>query len=369
LRREPRPFFFTYMQRDSVCVTVVTYNSARFIRSCFESLLRQTYYPLEIVVVDNASQDSTLQELAPFRKRIRLIRNPRNAGFAEGQNQAIAASRSDWVLTLNPDVQLEPNFIEKLVDAARIESHVGTVCGKLLGLDDSLRPFDPPRIDSTGIYFTPSFRHFDRGWNEVDRDRYQRPEFVFGACAAAALYRREMIEDASLEDGFFDPDFFIYREDADVAWRSQLLGWRCLYTPDAVGHHVRGLKPGPRSKVPALVNMHSVKNRFLLRIKNATADVYRRHWLAMTGRDLLVIGGCLLQEPASLPAFWRLAKCFPRAVEKRRHIMARRRVTDQYLASWISDDPVSQPLAPAVSSSLAVASAGVRRDASARVLS
>ena len=98
---------------------------------------------------------------------------------------------------------------------------------------------------------------------------------------------------------FFDPDFFVYREDADVAWRAQLLGWRCIYTPAAVAYHVRSVTPENRRSVPATINMHCVKNRFLMRIKNATAGVYRRHWLPMTLRDLVVLGGSIFSEPTS----------------------------------------------------------------------
>ena len=113
-----------------------------------------------------------------------------------------------------------------------------------------------------------------------------------------------MIDDISIDGDFFDPDFFAYREDADVAWRAQLLGWRCIYTPAAEGWHVRTVAPGNRRAVSPAINMHSVKNRFLMRIKNATPGLYRRCWLPMTARDLVVIAGCLVFEPRSLPAFW-----------------------------------------------------------------
>ena len=90
--------------------------------------------------------------------------------------------------------------------------------------------------------------------------------------------------------------------------------------------------------------MHSVKNRFLMRVKNVTRGLYRRCWLPATARDLLVIGGCLLWEPGSLPAFWHMALCLPRALAKRRRIMQRRRVSDEYLSSWFDANPASQPL-------------------------
>ena len=92
--------------------------------------------------------------------------------------------------------------------------------------------------------------------------------------------------DISLNGEFFDADFFAYREDADLAWRAQLFGWKCLYTPLAVAYHVRQVLPEKRSALPALINMHSVKNRWLMRIKNTTAHLYARHFVAITVRDV-----------------------------------------------------------------------------------
>jgi len=318
----------------TVSVTLVTYNSLPYLEPCLRSVLGQTHPLLEVVVVDNASSDGTRETLERFKDRIRVVNNGANLGFADAQNQAIALSEGDWVLVLNPDVVLQPDFVEKLVEAGQIDPKVGTVCGRLLATGRDLQPLDPPLIDTAGIYFTENMRHFDRGWHEPDDGRFRRMEYVIGASAAAALYRREMIHDISEKGEFFDPDFFAYREDADVAWRAQLFGWRCLYAPEAVGHHVRSVGPGNRHSVPVAINMHSVKNRFLMRIKNLTGGLFHRYWRSSMARDLLVIGGCLLWEPSSLPAFWRIAKCLPRTLRRRRRIMERRRATDESLAYW-----------------------------------
>ncbi len=333
----------SHMSRP-VSVTLVTYNTRQYIEPCLESILRQNYSPLDVVVVDNASMDGTRGILARYEGRIRVSYNNDNIGFAAAQNQAIARSSSDWVLVLNPDVVLAPDFVEQLMAAASVDSRVGTICGRLLAIGRDLQPPKRPLIDSAGLYFTPAMRHFDRGWHEPDDGRYREMEYVFGASAAAALYRREMIADISDGQSFFDPDFFAYREDADVAWRAQLLGWRCLYVPGAVAHHVRTVNPANRHAVPAVLNMHSVKNRFLMRIKNMTPGLYRRFWMPTTGRDLLVIGGCLLREPKSLPAFWHIARSFRRSLAWRRKIMSRRQVSDESLAHWFSSRPSAQPV-------------------------
>jgi GT2 family glycosyltransferase len=242
-----------------------------------------------------------------------------------------------------------------MVDAGQIDPKVGTVCGKLLTIRATFDLPDKQLVDSTGIYFTPMLRHLDRGSQEVDNGHYLNFEYVFGATAAAALYRREMIDDISILGEFFDPDFFVYREDADVAWRAQLMSWRCLYTPLARGYHVRAVLPGNRRALPPEINMHSVKNRFLMRIKNMTPDLYRRNWVSITSRDLVVICACLVREHSSLRAFWFLAKHMKSVLAKRKEIMRRRRAKDDYISSWFSYEPVSRP-APKPTRMLAKAS-------------
>jgi GT2 family glycosyltransferase len=328
----------------TICVAIVTYNSSRYIRRCLQTVLRQDGVPTEVVVVDNASTDGTREILREFGGQIRTIHSVRNLGFAEAQNRAIRSSTAEWVLTLNPDVLLLPGFIRTLLDAGQSDAGAGTVCGKLLSIGPGFHPLQDPRIDSAGMFFTPAMRHFDRGWHQPDPSCFENMEYVFGASAAAALFRRRMIDDVAVEGSFFDPDFFVYREDADVAWRAQLLGWRSIYTPAAVAYHVRSVTPGNRRTVPAAINMHGVKNRFLMRIKNTTAGVYRRYWLPTTLRDLVVLGGAIFWEPTSLPAFWHVARGLPRALRQRRLIMSRRRVPDDVLAQWFSFEPAAQPI-------------------------
>jgi len=330
--------------KHSVSITIVTYNSGRFIRRCLESVLDQRYPGLEVIVVDNASTDGTTDILERFEDSCTIVYNEENIGFAAAQNQAIGISSGEWVLTLNPDVMLLPNFVETLMQGADLDPNVGTLCGKLLMMDASFEIPDQRVVDSTGMYFTPMQRHFDRGCLETDNGHYLKPEYVFGATAAAACYRRRMIEDISVANEFFDPDFFTYREDADVAWRAQLLGWKCVYLPNACGYHVRKLRPGMRRYLPPEINMHSVKNRFLMRVKNITPALYMRNFVPMTIRDLGIIAYCLLVERSSLKAFYLFARDFRRVLEKRRLIQQRRRVEDAYMLNWFRFTPVSQPM-------------------------
>ena len=318
----------------SVAVTLVTFDSADFLARCLDALAAQTAPAAEVIVVDNASRDASLAIARRHPVVTRVVANVGNVGFAAGQNQAIAATGSPWVLTLNPDVVLERAFLATLAARTALPPPLGTLCGKLLRLGPDGAPVVPARLDSTGIEFTRSFRHLDRGSEEPDDGRYAQEELVFGATAAAALYRRDMVDDVSVEGEFFDAAFFAYREDADVAWRAQLLGWDCLYVPAALGYHVRRVLPERRGDVPAMLNRHSVKNRFLMRIKNADAAVWRRCAVAGLVRDAAVLGGCLAWEWSSLPAFGQVAALWPRARRQRAIIQARRRRDGAAVARW-----------------------------------
>lgn len=320
----------------TVAVTIVTFNSARFIAQCLQYALELDYPAFEVVVVDNASTDETPAILEQFEHQIKVVYNEYNNGFAGGQNQAMSLTHADWFLVLNPDVRLTSNFVSVLMAAAGAQPTIGSVCGKLLGLNADLTIPSQPVFDSTGIYFTSNLRHFDRGSQVPDSGQYDQPEYVFGATGAACLYRRKMMDDIALSGEYFDNDFFAYREDADLAWRAQLYGWQCLYTPKAVAYHVRHVLPDKRSALPALINMHSVKNRWLMRIKNITADLYLRHFLAITWRDCLVIGGCLLREQSSLRGFLIVARLWRKTWAKRRVIMQKRRVSNEYMAAWFT---------------------------------
>jgi len=189
-------------------------------------------------------------------------------------------------------------------------------------------------IDSTGIVMLPSQRHLDRGADREDTGQYARAEEVFGASGAAAVYRRAMLEDTRVGAEYFDEDFFAYREDADLAWRAQLLGWSCLYVPDAVARHGRRVTPERRAGLPAAINYYSVRNRFLLRLKNQTAGHALRFLVPAVSRDLQVIGYVLLREHSSLGALRDVIRLWPRTWAKRRAIMAKRRRPTREMIAW-----------------------------------
>lgn len=328
-----------------VLVSIVTYNSARFLKHCLESVKAQTWANCVVCLWDNASTDESIAIANEYAGRPVMIRHSdENIGFCAAQNRIIAATDSDYVLVLNPDVVLEPPYVSSLVGALQEDAGAGSATGKLWRWQpDAGSPVSGKILDTTGIYLTPNQRHLDRGSETADRGQYERREYVFGASGAAALYRRAMLEDAADDGRYFDEAFFAYREDADLAWRAQWLGWRCLYVPEARGFHIRRVLPERRAALPAEINMHSFKNRFLLRIKNMDAGTCIRFLAPIAARDLLAMAYVLVREPSSLKALPLLCKALPRAWAERRHLQARRRITPREMRTWFSNHPVSKP--------------------------
>ncbi len=305
-----------------VAIIVVSYNDASDLPISLASALAQRGVSREVLLVDNASADDS--RAAAESLGVRVVALPENTGFAAAMNAGIDATESRYVLALNPDCRLEPDFAARIVASMDDRADAGSASGRLLrGDGPDLRP--SAVLDSAGIVFTASGRHFDRGAGEPAAGRYEREEEIDGASGAAGLYRRDALSAARISTGFFDADFFLYREDADLAWRLRNLGWRCLYVPAAVAYHRRRNLPERRRQMTAAVNLHSVKNRFLLRINNQSGGDAVRTLLPTLARDLLVIGACLTVERTSLPAFRWLWQNRRRLWSKRREIQALRK--------------------------------------------
>ena len=305
-----------------VAVCIVTYDSAPDLPGCLESIGRLDHRPLEIVVVDNASHDGSLEiakRHAPAGIPLEAVASPENLGFAAGMNAAFARTEAPFVLTLNADARPSPDYVTRLL--ARVAKH-GTTAGAVTG--KLVRPSG--ELDACGMRLTPNWRHLDRGSGEPDRGQFSRPERVFGATGAASLFRREALDDAAVEGEIFDPRFHSFREDAELCFRLRERGWEVLYEPAAVCEHRRCNLPERRSGMPAEVNRHSLKNRYLLRLYHQTGGNLVRTLLPTLARDLGALAYVLLRERSSLGAYSWLWRNRRDLLRRRRIIQGRKKV-------------------------------------------
>jgi GT2 family glycosyltransferase len=313
-----------------VSVQIVTFNHERDIGACLDGLQVQTFPDFRTHILDNASSDGTPDILKSAEADV--ILSPVNTGFAKGHNDLMRAYPAEYVLILNPDTVLRPDFIRELVAALDARPDAASAAGKLLRLDGKT-------LDSTGIRMLRCQRHLDRGAGEPDIGQFDQPEDIFGPTGAAALFRMSALHDVAIHGQFFDEDFFAFREDADLAWRCRLMGWTSIYVPTAIALHRRRVTPERRSALPAAINYHSVKNRFLLRLNNMTRGLYSRDFVRITLRDAVVVGYVLLREWSSLPGLTYVIRHWPRLWRKRREIQSRVRVTGPELERWFYNGP------------------------------
>jgi GT2 family glycosyltransferase len=313
----------------SVSVGIVTWHPDVLLARCIASVRAQDHPSVTLHVWDNGSTPESQALVGSLTSEAERTCSTANLGFAAAHNALIARSSGTYYLCLNPDAVLSEGYVRGLVEVLEAAPSVGSATGRLLRLDDA------DTIDSTGIVMTPDQRHLDRGAGEPAAGRYLHgPEPIFGPSGAVALYRRAMLEDVAFRGEYFDNAFFAYREDADLAWRAQWRGWTSLYVPQAIAWHRRRVTPERRSALPAEINRYSVRNRFLLRLKNQSLDLAWQFAWAGLRRDALVIGYVLLREWSSIPGLIDVVRQLPLMLAWRRHILGGKRVQSAELASW-----------------------------------
>lgn len=239
-------------------IVILTFNSSGFIKACLDSVFSQDYQDFEVILVDNGSIDNTLSLVAQGYPAVRFISNKENLGAANARNQGIEVSKGEWVLTLDCDVVLERSFLAKIIDFAESsDESVGIFQPKILQRDKK-------RIYSCGAHLSRFRRFYDIGRDELDKGRFNKEGFVFGACCAAALYKKKMLEDTREDTGYFDQRFFFLVEDVDLAWRAQRKKWKTKFCPQAICYHAGG-----SSNVNNKIRQYfCFRNRYYLMIKN-----------------------------------------------------------------------------------------------------
>jgi GT2 family glycosyltransferase len=197
---------------SEVTVSIVNFNHRRYLPACLEALRQQSSLPNEVVVRDNASSDGSLEWLRANAPDVTIIAGKENSGYAAGHNRTFERAQTPYVLALNCDVALAPDFLNSATDALDADLGVGSACGRLYRGEQG----QSDQLDSTGL-FPNCFRHFqDRDHNLEDYGQRECPGLVFGASGSAAMFRRTMLDDVSTDGQMFDEDFFAYCEDADL---------------------------------------------------------------------------------------------------------------------------------------------------------
>lgn len=357
-------------QYPLVSVVILTYNAQKYIKKCLDSVLAQNYPNIEIVIIDNDSKDETKNilntkcHLSSGEPNAKIIFNSKNTGFAAGQNQGICESKGKYVLCLNQDAWLDGNFIKNAVEILEKDKKISAVQGKLIRFDfQNNKILDI--IDTTGLAMLKNRRIINRDQGKSNQQIRNEGE-VFGADGAAPIYRREALEEVKLPKSdlisqssgwrtnipiskfeYFDEDFFIYKEDVDLAWRLRLYGWKAVYAPQCVGYHGRGAGDSAassysdilkeRRKISALAKYYSWKNQRLMQIKNEAGALFLKHLFHILPKEFASwIYILIFEEPMAIKSILKMFEQIPIAYKKRKIIMSKKKITNQEMEKWLN---------------------------------
>ena len=326
-----------------------------YLFDCLESLMHQTFRDFSVLIIDNGSQDNTVEFVRNYYPTAGVLQNFKNIGFAKAYNQGIRMAKSEYVLVLNHDVNLDENFISEILRYADAKPEGGSFGGKILKL--YTQDVDPINgggglrtavrsdvIDSTGLIARKSRHFYDRGSGEKDEGQYQQSGEVFGICGACVLYRKAALEDIKIKDEYFDNDFFAYKEDVDLAWRLRLFGWKSYYVSPAVAFHHRHFSGSAnkkisqiikeRRKISKLLRIYSFRNQHLMLAKNEILSNFFRNFFPIIWREIKIFSYILFFEPFIFRSCFEFFRVLPFILIKRKIIMSHRKISAKEMRGW-----------------------------------
>lgn len=301
-----------------VSIIIVNWNGLHYLQKCLPSLEKVNYPNREVIIVDNGSQDGSLEYLKKF-PNIKLIKNKTNLGFAGGNNKALPYVRGDYILLLNNDTIVTKHFITELVREIEKDEKIGVVQGKLISMEDR------KRLDSVGAFLTDTGFLYHYGYLQKDQKKYDKSIYLYTAKGACLMARKEVVKKV----GLFDEDFFAYFEESDFCHRVWLAGYTIRYAPKAVVYHkIGGTSNTMRS---AFIQFHSFKNRINAYIKNlGTWELIRILPLHLILCEVAAIGFLFLRKPRHFLAvnkamYWNIVH-LSKTLKKREQVQRKIRI-------------------------------------------
>ena len=304
-----------------VTIIVVNWNGRRFLEDCLRSLCCQSYPYRKTILVDNGSMDSSVSFARAKLPGVKIIELGENRGFTGGNLAGLKAAQGEFVALVNNDTRADLKWLETIMQPMLQDPTVGICASKLIFADDK-------KINSAGDGITTAAVGFNLGLGK-DGALYNKSAPVFGACAAAVLYRRKMLD----EIGFLDDDFFLYDEDTDLNFRAQLAGWKCVYVPDAVVHHVSNATSGRLSDTHVY---YHTRNLEFVWLKNMPLGLMVRFAHHKIIQEIGAFCYLCLRHGKWRPYFRAkrdALRMIPVMWKKRKEIQRRKRVSNFYLKS------------------------------------
>lgn len=338
-------------KRRLVSVLMPCYRDIHLVKHSLPRILAGSTTDIEVIVLNNDfDQAEQMRGLVSALRdpRVRLLELEHRAGFVKAINAGIEMTHGEFVFFANSDLFVAHGYLDALVSFFARRARAGCAVGKILRYDlDADR--ETNIIDTTGHLIGRNRRVVDRGENQTDVGQYEREEEVFGASGAALVVRREALEATKVHGEYLDETFHMYKDDIDLCWRLRLHGWECWYVPTARAHHGRTSRGAGRNSYlsdvrkfheneqakPVHVRMSSMKNHWLVLVKNEDVRNLLPDLPRILGREALILGYNLMSAPRdTVVAVGRFARVLPHALAKRREIKLRQCTPAREIRTW-----------------------------------
>lgn len=310
-----------------ISIVVPNWNGMEFVGMCLDSLSQLDFEGHEVIVVDNGSKDGSREMIEKKYPWVRLLKLSKNMGFAIACNEGIKASKAEYIVLLNNDIEVTSNWLEELYEGMERHPECGMGTTKMMFLDNR------DVFYNTGDLFHSWSSGGGRGQGEKDIGQYEEEDYIFGACAGAGIYRREFFKQV----GLFDEDFFIFAEDVDLNMRGQLKGLKAVYLPKAKVYHIGTATVGLYSDRYVYL---CKRNDIWVLIKNYSLSMYFKYLVSIWKHQFTDIKYFTYrgQGQVLFKSKWDVLKMLPKMLCRRYRIQIERSTPDEHIEKLIISD-------------------------------
>lgn len=310
-----------------VSIIIVTYNSGGYLGNCVNSIRGQSYSNIEIIIIDNASTDSTPAIVSTLGSDIKYVSTGSNTGYARGNNLGVGLANGKYVMTLNPDTYLDEKCVENLVQQGEREPAVGILAPLQKFMDH------PDVIEAAGCGVKRDGRGCSLGRNQKDSGQYDHPVSILSAPGASAAFRR----DAFTAVGGFDEDFFGYGDEQDIAWRCRALGWQGRLVPSAIVLHKGGASISVHPNGFAMWYFYQERNRLMFLIKCFPLSLLLGNMYYLVRYEAITfVRSVRTRNPWPYRARLAVLKLLPSLLRKRTAFFMTAQVSHEEMRKWLT---------------------------------
>lgn len=314
------------MRNAKASVIIPNLNGRELLPDCLSSLAKQTFKNFEIILVDNGSSDDSLKYVENNFHEIKIIRLNKNYGFARAINEGVKLSKSEYVVFLNNDTKVKGNWLDNLIKCVKKHPDVISVNSKILNF------YNTKLIDGVGIIVNEVGQAKSIGWQAHDSGQFNKSQYIFGATGGASLFKRKDF----IKVGLFDQKYFMYSEEVDFAFRSQFLGYKSIYCPNAVAFHKH---KATAKKFPQHIEYWQFRNMSQTIIRDFPTDILLKKWRWL--KIILVHFNTIIYQfkngffwPPILTEIWLILHLSKLLLERNK-IQLTKKVSDDYIDSFL----------------------------------